>query len=59
MSLKFTVTTAFPWHPSQGNQGTDYMEDKEAFPWHPSWGNQETDYMQGKEALLVTLIEEK
>ena len=42
---------AFPWHPSQGNQGTDYMEDKEAFPWHPSWGNQETDYMEDETSL--------
>ena len=47
---------AFPWHPSLGNQGTDYMQDEQYFPWHPSLGNQGTDYMEDKEALLVTLI---
>ena len=50
---------AFPWHPSQGNQGTDYMEDKEAFPWHPSRGNQETDYMQDETSLPLAPLSGK
>ena len=44
-------TGVFPWHPSRGNQGTDYMQDGQAFPWHPSRGNPGTDYMQDGQAF--------
>ena len=40
-----------PWHPSWGNQGTDYMEDERTFPWHPSRGNLGTDYMEERQAF--------
>ena len=41
-------TGVFPWHPSQGNQGTDYLEDRQVLPWYPSRGNQGTDYVEDR-----------
>ena len=44
----YRTKQAFPWHPSLGNQETDYKQDRTT--WHPSQGNQGTDYMEDKEA---------
>ena len=47
---------AFPWHPSRGNQGIDYMQDGQVFPWHPSQGNQATDYSRTDKLSLAPLL---